>query len=175
MLENQHFCILIIAQNQWKEKDFKQFGEGTLSDFLGNLEHSDCDICMTCPICRSFWELFDPENPGEYNLLCEYCEAFLEFFEKERIGDNVLLFTHTKIKSDALKKFAEYILENNKIKKIYILEHEDWSKRGRLPKPQKVIEQIKHQEVKQSEFISLIDENRYETLVMYEIFKDKYY
>ena len=175
MLENEHTCILIIAQNQWKEKDFERFGDGSLSDMLGELEHDDCDICLTCPICRSFWELFDPENLGEYNQLCEYCEVFLPLFKEEQKGDSVLLFSHKNLLPDSLKKFTEFTLENERIKKIFILQHQDWKKRGQLPSPKELLKKVKHQELKKSEFFSIIDEDKFEFLVMYEIFKDKYY
>ena len=79
------------------------------------------------------------------------------------------------MKPDALKKFTEFTLENKKIKKIYILQHQDWRKRGRLPKPKELLEQITEQEIKQSEFIALLDAEKVEFSVMYEIFKDKYY
>lgn len=175
MLENEHVCILIIAQDQWHEKDFKRFGNGSLSDFLGQTEHADCDICLTCPVCRSEWEFYDPENLGKYNYLCEYCEIFLPLLKEKQIGDYVLLFSHKIVKPDALKKFTEFTLENKKIKKIYILQHQDWRKRGRLPKPKELLEQITEQEIKQSEFIALLDAEKVEFSVMYEIFKDKYY
>ena len=105
MIEFQHLCILLIAQNQWKEKDYEKFNDETITKVHSSAAHAKCGVCMTCPICRSTWALFDPENPGKYVPECEYCDVLLPYFEQYRSGDNLLLFSHEKMQVDVLKKF----------------------------------------------------------------------
>ncbi len=174
MIDYEHLCILIYAQDQWKEKDFERLSEETLTNFLEKAEHADCDVCLTCAVCRANWELFDPENPGEYVQLCEYCEALISYFkEYQKSGDNVLLFSHSKMKLEVLQNFVEYTLKDKKIKKIFVFQHVDWNKKK--PKPDVFIEKISHKEIKNSEFISLLKEEKFENTILYEIHKDNYY
>ena len=173
MIENEHLCILIYPQGQWKEKDYERFGDKTLENFLGASEHANCKVCMTCPICRANWELFDPENPGEYVQLCEYCEVLLPLFKKYQKNDALILFSHSKLKCDSLRQFTEHTLENKKIKKFYVLELSIWEKRK--PKPQELVQLISHQRLKCSEFLILLETNKFEYMVMYEVYKDSYY
>ena len=173
VIYSRHLCVLIYAQDDWREKDYRNIGDSTLADYLGSTEHSDCEVCLSCPVCRAEWELFDPENPGEYVQFCEYCEVLLSFMKEQLTNDGLLLFSHDLLKLDALKQFVEYSLKDKKIKKIFILEQDEIERKK--TKPNKLLDKIKHQEIKYSEFIALIDSNKFEYNVLYEIFKDKYY
>ena len=170
---SRHFCVIVYAQDNWKDKDYQKFSDLTLADYLGRAEHSDCEICLTCPVCRANWELFDPENPGKYIQICEYCNALFPIFKKHLTGDGFILFSHELLKLEELKQFTEFSLNNNKIKKIFILEQDDPKRKP--SKTQDMIAQINHQELKISEFLILIDNGDFEYNTIYEIFKDRYY
>ncbi len=173
VIYSTHLCILIYAQNNWKDKDYEQFSDMTLVDYLGKTEHSDCEVCLTCPVCRADWELFDPENPGEYVQFCEYCEVLLPLLKEHLTGDGFILFSHRLVKLDALKQFIDFTLSNKKIKKVFVIQQYDPNRKP--AKATKMLGQIKHQELKQSEFLTLIEAEKFEYNNLYEVFKDKYY
>ena len=175
--EYEHLCILIFAQNTWKEKDFIKLEEKTVVNYLENTPQGDCDVCLTCDICRGTWELFDPENPGKYNPLCNYCEVLLPFFKKFQSGENVLLFSHQTIDSNGLRSFTETNLSNEKVKKIYILQLHEWREKRyeKYLKAEELIDSLSHVKITHSDFLSLLDEDKFEYRVLYEISKDSYY
>ncbi|NHJ85583.1 MAG: hypothetical protein FK734_08985 [Asgard group archaeon] len=174
VIYSQHFCVLIYAQNDWKEKDYESITEKTFTDFMSGTAHADCDVCLTCPVCRANWELFNPENPGEYIQFCEFCEVLLPLMKDKLTSDGMILFSHSLLNLDALKQFVEYSLKSKKIKKIFVLEQDDYVNKKRT-KPNKLSEQIKQQEISCSKFVELITSKTFEYNVLYEIFKDKYY
>ena len=173
--EWEHLCVLIFAQNTWKGKDYKKLEAKAVSEFIGNAGHEDCDLCLTCPICRATWELFDPKNLGEFNFICKYCEVLIPFFESYQTGDNVLLFSHQNLNIEGLRSFIELNLTNDKVKKIFILQLQEWEKKVKMPKAEDLIGLIIHKKLKRSEFIALLDSEEFEYRVLYDVFKDAYY
>ena len=117
--------------------------------------------------------MFDPENPGEYVQFCEYCEVLLSLLKEQLTNDGILLFSHDLMKLDKLKQFVEYSLNNRKIKKIFILQQDEIGKKK--TKAKKLLEKIANQKITNSNLKELIDTNKFEYNVLYEIFKDKYY
>ncbi len=174
VIYSQHTCIIIFAQNDWKDKDYDSINVKILTGLFSGADHSDCEVCLSCPVCRAEWELFDPENSGEYVQICEYCEVLLPLMKDQLTSDGLILFSHTLLKLDVLKQFVDYSLKSKKIKKIFILEQDDYVNK-KSTKPNKLLEQIKQQTINCSEFIELINSSNFQYNILYEVFKVKYY
>ncbi|NVM31200.1 MAG: hypothetical protein HWN65_20345 [Candidatus Helarchaeota archaeon] len=183
---SEHFCLLIVPQDQWKKRDKEKISQRTFVEYISASKHTECHICMTCLICRGLWDLFDPENPGEYTPLCTACKKLLKVFKRLRgKGEAVLLFAHTDLEAEELKKFTDYILELDKVKKFYMLQlkyfrvhprnFEIGLKLENASIHPKDFVKIEHKKLKKSNFIDLLNENKIDYKVLYEVSKDKYY
>lgn len=88
-------------------------------------------------------------------------------------NDGIILFSHSLTPEiHSVKDLTEFLLESEKIKKIYILEL-DWMN---VSHPvSEIIESIKKIRMKKSEFIKTVDSNKFNKRVLYEISKDTYF
>jgi hypothetical protein len=62
---DQHYALLVIAQDQWKDAYKAKLEDGLKAALFHSTGHDACDVCCTCPICASFEQMFDPDDPGE--------------------------------------------------------------------------------------------------------------
>ncbi len=126
----------------------------------------------TCPICNALVKLFDPQNPGQYVDFCDLCKALYNKLENIK-GQNeaLILFSHQLIPDmNQLHALTQSLLSSEKIKKIYILEVEY----EKISKPiPSILDAIIHKRLKKSEFYELLEANKFEYRVIFEVFKDK--
>ncbi|WXG41198.1 MAG: hypothetical protein WED07_10590 [Candidatus Freyarchaeum deiterrae] len=168
-----HFCLLIFAQDQWKESYTEKISKNTRDLFYQYTGHSNCDVCNTCPICRALVEMFDPMNPDEYIIVCDLCKALYKMMEEIKgQTDGMILFSHSfPLEIQSVTYLTKLLLQSDKIKKIYILEVVT----EKNTQVSEVIEKIKKIRLKKSEFIKLLDSNEFKDKVLYEISKDSYF
>ena len=157
------------------EREFyKKISKDTQSSFFHFSGKSKDSLFCTCPICNAFVNLFNPTDPGEYVDLCDLCKPLYEKLEKIK-GQNegMILLSHSAIKEiGLLQNFANCLLSNEKVKKIYLLEIEQ----NKIPKKvPEIIKKLNHKRIPRSEFNNLLENNLYEYEVLYEVFKDKYF
>jgi len=183
-ISSDHFALLVFGQGLWKESFKKKISNETkssffhLSGFQGKqekyktLKTDKSKIVCTCPICNAHIKLFDPMNPDENTNLCNLCIPLYQKLERMKgSNEGMIFFSHSGIiKTDLLKDLTNNLLSNDKIKKIIILEVEYKEIEKEIPL---IIEDLKHQRLKKSEFISLLENKFYNYRVIYEIFKDK--
>ena len=173
-ITNDHFCLLIFGQGFWKESFTKKISKETKSNFFHLSGYSKDSLFCTCPICNALIKLFDPHNPGDYVDFCDLCKALLtEFEDIKGQNEGVILFSHQLMREmSQFQNLTQSLLSNEKIKKIYLLEVEY----EKISKPiPSIIEALNHKRIKKSEFLELLNENKFEYRVVYEIFKDRYY
>jgi hypothetical protein len=115
----EHHCLLIVAQDQWKEQFRDDFSSSVRTRFFLHGEHGDCEVCCTCPLCRSLEELFDPERPGAYDRPCSLCEHLLTML-KRRLGsaNGLILFSHYR---PIEKAMIDALFEERRVKKVFVL------------------------------------------------------
>lgn len=168
-----HFCLLIHSQDTWKEKKKNQLFSDVKKEFLYFTGHSDCNICNTCPVCLSLNDLFDPEHPGPYYETCKACDVVYRDF-KSKLGksDGLILFSHTVIPDEAVKAMVEKLLEEEAVKKVYILEITRPSRRERKKYRNSKLSDMK---VTKTAFLQACNEDKIIPLTVYEIRKDSYY
>ena len=172
-ISSDHFALLIFGQGLWKESFSRKISKDTKSSFfhLSGYTTKDSLFC-TCPICNALIKLFDPMNPDEYIDLCNLCIPIYQKLERMKGSNEGMIFlSHNGIiEAELLKDLTNNLLSNDKIKKIYILEVEFKKIQKEVPL---IIEDLKHQRLQKSEFISLLENKLYNYRVIYEIFKDK--
>jgi hypothetical protein len=171
--QSEHFCLLVHAQDHWDEKDESQILQEVIQNYSQLHGHSDCKICLTCSICQSLWSLFDPTYPGEYNAGCNACEDIYQIFSKKR-GNNsgLILFSHDNLKREKLLSLTDVLLEQERIKKIIMLQLEYQKITNRTFE---IIDALETKKVTKFEFNELFDKNDYQLNVNYEISKDRYF
>ncbi len=172
-IRSDHFALLVFGQGLWKESFAKKISEDTNSNFFHLSGYTKEGLVCTCPICNAHIELFDPRNPDEYFDLCDLCIPLYQKLEKMKGSSEGMIFlSHNAIvEPELLQDLTNSLLSNDKIKKIYLLEVEYKKIEKEVPL---IIEDLKHQRLPISEFISLLENKLYNYRVIYEIFKDNY-
>ncbi len=170
-ISSDHFALLIFGQGLWKESFTKKISKDTKSSFFHFSGYTKDSLFCTCPICNALIKLFDPMNPDENIDLCNLCIPIYQKLERMKgSNEGMIFFSHNCIRDpELLKNLTNSLLSNEKIKKIYILEIEHKKIEKEVPL---IIEELKHQRLPKSEFISLLDNKLYKYRVIYEIFKD---
>ena len=165
---------MIFGQGLWKESFTKKISKEAKSHFFHLSGYTKDSLFCTCPICNALVKLFDPQNPGDYVDFCDLCKALHNKF-KEVKGQNegIILFSHQLMREmNQLQILIQSLLSSENIKKIYILEVEY----EKISKPiPSIIDTIVHKRLKKSKFFELLNANKFEYRVVYEIFKDRYY
>jgi hypothetical protein len=169
-----HFALLIFGQGLWKESFTKKISKDTKSSFFHLSGYTKDSLFCTCPVCNALIKLFDPMKPDEYLDRCDLCIPLYQQLEKIKgSNEGMILLSHNGIRElELLQNLTSSLLSNEKIKKIYVLEVEYKKIEKEVPL---IIQDLKHQRLPKSEFISLLENKMYNYRVIYEIFKDKYY
>lgn len=169
MIDYGHFCLLIFAQGTWKENFKKILSKKVKNDFLVRMDLDENDAWGEFEVIP----LFNPKNPSENEKACKLCHSLYDIFS-EKLGQNDghILFSHNTIALINIKHFANNLLSNEKIKKIYILElgFESYLTSTWKIAP-KIIKELKHKCLKRDEFGRNIDNNKFQFGVIYEILK----
>lgn len=172
-----HFCLLIYPQDSWKEKDIDQISKNIKELILYLTGHADCQVCNSCPICHSYNELFDPNEPGSYHENdCTICKVVKENYEK-RLGrkHGIILFAHSIIPNEAIELMVEKLLDQSKVKKICLLQVELPSLKEKRHKRKYKKQSLTQQSVRKTDFLKRILFNQLDRLTIYEITKDIYF
>ncbi|MFX0114305.1 MAG: hypothetical protein ACFFB3_07145 [Candidatus Hodarchaeota archaeon] len=169
----EHFCLLVFAQDRWKEKNQAEVMQLIREAYIRGNPHADCDLCMNCPVCRGLWDLFEPNNLGEYVSICTVCNLLNETF-LGRLGSNdgVVLFAHTKLSAPHLREFAKSLLDSSRIKKIFVLQVDSFKVGS---KTLETLQQLKQEKMKLFAFQDLLKEEKNEFNVIYEVSRGQYY
>ena len=172
-IRSDHFALLIFGQGLWKESFTRKTSKDTKSSFFHLSGYTKDSLFCTCPICNALIKLFDPRSPDENVDLCGLCIPLYQKFERMKGSNEGMVFlSHNAIlEAELLKDLTNSLLANDKIKKIYILEVEYKKIEKEIPL---IIEELKHQRLPKSEFISLLENKLYNYRVIYEIFKDQH-
>lgn len=166
----EHLCLLIFAQDQWKEKDYSRIFNSSVST---RREHSDCDTCCSCPVCRSYWAFYDPKIDDDYFIPCGLCEELVKRFDNKK-GQNhgFLLFSHSLLQKNELLELTELLLEEDKVKKIFLFQIDYY--KGQK-KASEVLQQVGKIKLKRNEFNDLLNVDNLQLEKIYEVSKDSYY
>lgn len=116
---DNHYAIAIYPQDTWKPQFKEKLSSSVAQQFFAHSGHENCEICCSCPVCRSLEELFDPKHPGPYDHVCSVCEKLYAYLEK-KLGQSkgIILFSHySPIKIEIIPE----ILDNKYVKKLYVL------------------------------------------------------
>ena len=173
MRHSQHFCLLIHAQDHWDEKHKQKLLMEAIQEHSNLHGHSNCNTCMTCPICRSTWVLFDPMNPEEYVEVCEACEEIYKIFNKKR-GKNsgIILFSHDNLKPEQIIPLVDIFLTKKIVKKLSIIQLEY---QRHKEKTIETIKALKTKKVKKVEFKDILESGGFQFNIDYEVSKDLYF
>jgi hypothetical protein len=116
---DEHYCLAIYPQGRWKKAYEEKLVSSVKASFLKAGGHSDCETCCTCPVCRSFEEMFDPTAPGGYDQVCGLCRPLDDLF-RTKLGktEGIILLSH--FRPVAPETMAALFKDKN-VKKVYIL------------------------------------------------------
>jgi hypothetical protein len=172
MFDDGHFCLMIFAQGPWKPKYKEKLRQEVQSSFLASLvarskeEEHRLGFAETARI-----PLFDPEELGKSQRECQICSRINALF-KETLGRNegLILFSHTVPDVQGFKTFVKPLFKDPRIKKMYYYE---------LGPETVVIDQTKYlpllkertdRRLSKDEFFKLLDANKFQLNVLYEIY-----
>nr|MDO8109901.1 hypothetical protein [Candidatus Sigynarchaeota archaeon] len=114
--------------------------------------------------------MFDPENPGEYAPVCSICSVVLGVFKKI-LGKNegAIFFSHNTLPGNKLAKFIRIIMNESKVKKMYVLE----TPSIKIAQGERDFgSKLRQETVKLFEFVDKVEKDEFEYLIIYEIRKD---
>jgi hypothetical protein len=144
---DEHFCLVIFPQGQWKKALEEKLVSSVKASFLKAGGHSDCKVCCTCPVCRSFEEMFDPMAPGKYDQICGICKPLHEYL-KTKLGktQGIILFSHDR---PIAQETVDALFKDKNVKKIYVLslqkkKTEDITSAKLTALPSKVIDETEY-------------------------------
>ena len=162
MYDDGHFCLGIQVQGVLKEHFKKTLIKKVSDDFLLLLEprSKEEEVHMDW---MEIWKspLFDPAT----NTKCDVCLTLnTVFLEKLGNNDGVILFSNNVPDALGFHEFFPKLFEDKRIKKLYYFELPPINIGYKIS-----VEQIRHQKVKLSEFLKLIDDGKFETHILYEI------
>ena len=156
-----HFCLLIIAQEKWKENYQQKILEKVSSNFLSVLVARN-----EAEEKRLGWEetpkdpLFNPKNYEN----CKICSGLTQiFYEKKGINNGLVLFSHTVPDAIGFKSFFTSVFEEKRIKKVLYYELDDDEKIDK--------KNIPEEKVSLSEVFTSIENKKFQKKVLYEIIR----
>lgn len=116
---NEHFCIAVFPQGQWKKADGTKLVSNVKESFLWAGGHLDCKVCCTCSICRSFEEMFDPGAPGDHDVICDICNDLYALL-RSRLGksEGIILFSHYR---PVTRDVVDALFKEKNVKKVFVL------------------------------------------------------
>jgi len=158
-----HFCFLIFAQGQWKEKYEAKLKTEIKEDFL---KYAYWDPMYDIPV-----KLFDPFIKDEDYDVCDLCLKLIPRF-KAKLGSNegLIRFSHKLIRLEDIERFFLKILTDPEIKKVYflMLDHNSYIIGMNI---RKITKNIKEQQIKADGFFNLIKNEKISFNIIYEIRK----
>ena len=162
-VKGNHFCILVFPQGKWSKK----FGANITKKMEAEWLKMESELVTTKKS-----PLFDPKKQSKNLKECKICAAIHEAFkehQKEYAGQ--VLFSHYVPEENGLKSLLTALMSDTQVQKIYYLEQN--SAFYMMP-PDQFIEKVQsdiRKRVSIVEFFRLIDYGRFETGVLYEIFR----
>jgi len=169
MIEYGHVCLLIFAQDTWKENYKKRLLKEVKNKFISNMDIDDVDLWSEIEKIP----LFNPKTPEENHKPCELCYSLYDIFEKEKgNNDGIILFSHNILGWKGMKNFLLFVLGGVNVKKIYYLELDQSSYLISTKKRISIIiKNIKPRQVIRSIFFDLFDKEKIEFSTLYEVVK----
>ena len=168
----EHFCVLIFAQGTWTDKDIE-----SIKELL--LKKSAMQEDLPYPF---FTKLVLRHKKPSYSD-CHICSPIYDLF-KEIQGSNDTIFYqghHYIIPEDDMddmKELARLVMNNNKVKKLYILYLDSFGEIDRnIIKKWELSDlraNIKYEKCSLVDFEKLIDDNNFRERVIYEIYRVYY-
>jgi len=169
MIDYGHTCLLIFAQDTWKENYKKKFLKEIKTKFNASMNIDEIDVWGEIEQIP----LFDPNHPEVNDKPCELCYPLSEVFLKKKGHNNgFILFSHNILGWEGMKYFLLYILGESNVKKIHYLELDQFSylisTKNRIPE---ILNALKEKKVNRSSFFDLFEKEKIEFSTLYEIVK----
>ena len=165
----EHLCMVIFAQGKWTEKDRAVIKQLILEK---HKEKTDLPYPFYLKLTRQF------EKPSYSD--CNICGPIYEMFQ-DIIGSNDNIYYHghhyiiPEDDKEEMKELPGLILNNPKVKKFYLLYLDSFHEVNRNDINRWTIKDLKeHINSKQcnaSEFENIIDQDKFESRILYEITK----
>ena len=167
MYDFGHLCLLIIAQGKWKPHFSEQLLDEVNKKFLPLLEPRSKQEEIKIGWNETPKEpLFDPHNYEK----CKSCSALQPIFEdKKGVNDGLILFSHSLPDRVGVKSFITNLFEERRIKKVYYLEL-GFGEELKLDE----VSDIKQKQLSLSEITELIEQEKFESKILYDILRLKY-
>ncbi|KKK63404.1 hypothetical protein LCGC14_2994640 [marine sediment metagenome] len=158
-----HFCFLIFAQGKWQEKYKVKLITEIKKDFL---RYAYWDPMYDIPV-----KLFNPLVKDEDYDVCDLClELITRFKYKLGFNEGLIRFSHKLIRLKDIERLFIKILTDPQVKKVYflLLDQNSYIKALNVPK---IIKNIKEQQINANKFFSLLEEEKIDYSLIYEIIK----
>lgn len=168
----EHFCIVIIAQNPWKENDRESIRRIALEQ-RRNVRDQD----------YHFYHRLTHRNSEPENSLCTICKYVYRFLTELTDNRDYILYQghHYILGEDFpdLLEFSKFLVEHEKIKKIFILDLDPLDEFKVDEIDGMSFNELKSLIIKEtyilSEFENILRAQYFKKRILYEITKDSYY
>ncbi|NVM17986.1 MAG: hypothetical protein HWN80_09735 [Candidatus Lokiarchaeota archaeon] len=167
----EHFCVLIFAQGIWKETD-RDSVRNLIKEKLKSMKEASYNI---------FFKLTHREQMPIY-ADCHLCQPIYKMFEEFKGSNDGILYQghHYLIPEDDfddMKSLAHLIISHNNVKKFYLLYLDGLGEIKRTILDNMNLEEFKEKlnfkKCNITEFISIIDSNKFKNRTVYEITKSR--
>ena len=165
----EHLCVLIFGQGQWSDADRQSISQSIIDE----TRNYSAD---RYPFFMKLTRRNEPFNPGA----CDICVPTYDLIQelKGQADGIIYLGHHYLIPDDDLEdmaKFVKLVLENDNVKKMYMLYLDGFGdiKRTQLAKwdLETLKAHIETKTINKSDFLVAISEGRFDNQVLYEIVK----
>ena len=167
--EYEHFCVLIFAQGQWSESD-RQSVEEPIKDVVRTYTPDPY------PFFLKLTRRPEQFSPGDCKLCTPVSDLLQEI--KGQADGTIYLGHHYIIPEDDLKdmaKFVKMVLDNERVKKMYMLYLDGFGEVTRSELAQWNLEILKShvqtRTLSKADFLTEIEGGKFDNRVLYEITK----
>jgi hypothetical protein len=166
---NEHFGVLLYGQGQWSEDD-RQSVVGPIQDVIRTYTSDPY------PFFLKLTKVSEPFQPGE----CSVCTPIHELLQELKGQSDGILYLghHYIIPEDDLEDMATFVkmvLDNEKVKKMYLLYIDGFGEVKRTELAQWNLETLKthieSQTITKSDFLTELSNDIFNNRVLYEIVK----
>ncbi len=167
----EHFCVLIFAQGTWKEAD-----KESVRNLIIEKLKAKSDIAYNV-----YYKLTYRDQIPIY-ADCHLCQPIYKMFEEFKGNNDGILYQghHYLIPEDdfeEMKSLANLIISDSKVKKFFLLYLDNFREIKRTilndMNLEELKEKLKFKKCTITDFISIVDNNKFENRTVYEISKDR--
>jgi len=167
----EHFCLLVSAQGNWKDEDLREIRQSLIDERV-KYRAENYPLIMKL--------VYRTEKPVYSD--CQLCDPIYDLLQKKKANFQGIIYQghHYLDPEDStdMVDVVKILIENSKIKKIYILYLDAFRelKRNVINSMtyDELQDSIKTEKLSKSDFLNILKTDQFQIRTLYEILKDAY-